>query len=224
MLWLAMTDEPRADTGQVERSWVAGYLEDGHQFSQFAWLRLEGLTGIQLWLPRPSAPGSGVIVLHVRPTNSPVDVATAELPVAALAARGPTSFRFSAVRADPLRGDQAVPTMLTLETRGVERASAVSVMAGRNNYSNGLLVRDGQQLPLADLAFESLYAASWLDRLLPITRIAQRRPGIFGWPPFYALLFWFVLLGYAGVLVNLARGLRCWGPAAATPIRNETSD
>ncbi|HEX9440159.1 MAG TPA: hypothetical protein VF909_10770, partial [Roseiflexaceae bacterium] len=58
----------------------------------------------------------------------------------------------------------------------------------------GLMVRDGQQIPRSDLAFETLYRARLLDRVFPITTIAYGRPGIFGWPPLYALLVYGALV------------------------------
>ncbi len=206
VIWLASIDAPRPGDGQLDRSWVAGYLDDQHRFGQYANLPLEGLTGIRLWVPRPVAPSAGELILHLRPAGGGPDHATARIAVAALAQRGPTDLRFDALHADPLRGDPADALLIELESRGVDRASAVSIMAGRNRYGNGVLIRDGQPLPRADLAFEPLYAARWLDRLLPITSIAQRRPGIFGWPPFYALLFYALLLALGWLLVRLARG------------------
>jgi hypothetical protein len=200
VLWLAALDLPRVADGQTDRSWVAGYLDDQHSFGQFVSLPPEGLAGIRLWLPRPVAPGTGELIVHVRSAAGGPDRATAHIAVAALAQHGPTDFRFAALQTDPLHDEPSAPLLLLLESRGVDRASAVSVIAGRNRYSNGLLIRDGQALPRADLAFEPLYAARWLDRLLPITQIAQRRPGIFGWPPLYALLAYALLLALGWLL------------------------
>jgi hypothetical protein len=194
VLWLAALDTPRVADGQTDRSWVAGYLDDQHYFGQFVNLPPDGLAGIRLWLPRPVVPGTGELIVHLRSAGGGPDRATAHVAVAALAQHGPTDFRFTALQADPLRDRPITPLLLVLESRGVDRANAVSIIAGHNRYSNGLLVRDGRELPRADLAFEPLYASCWLDRLLPITRIAQHRPCIFGWPPLYALLAYVLLL------------------------------
>lgn len=207
-LWLASIDDPRAGGGQAERSWVAGYLDDDHRFGQFAALRLEGLTGIRLWLPRPVSPGPGALILRLRTPGDSADLATAQLLVAALPAHGPATFRFAAIHGAVPPGDRPVPVILALEARGVDRASAVSVMAGPNNYGGGLLLRDGREIPRVDLAFEPLYAASWFDRLLPITRLARSRPGIFGWPPLYALLAYALLLILGWFLGRLVRATR----------------
>jgi len=220
VLWLATLDTPRVGDGQTDRSWVAGYLDDQHRFGQFVNLSPKGLAGIRLWLPRPVAPGTGELIVHVRAADGGPDRATARIPVAALAQHGPTDFRFAALQADPLHDEPIAPLLLEIESQGVDRASAVSVIAGHNRYSNGLLLRDGQALPRADLAFEPLYAARWLDRLLPITQIAQRRPGIFGWPPLYALLAYALLLALGWLLGRFALLGRY--PALPTPDASTT--
>src|SRR5436190_508705 len=116
VLWLATIDAPRAGEGQPDRSWVAGYLHDDHRFGQFASLALNGLTGVRLWLPRPVSPGDGLLLLHVRPAGGGADRATAQIALSALAAHGPTDFRFAPVRVDPLLGEQPVSLVLMLET------------------------------------------------------------------------------------------------------------
>jgi hypothetical protein len=205
VLWLAALDAPRVADGQPNRSWVAGYLDDQHSFSQFVNLPPEGLAGVRLWLPRPVTPGTGELIVHVRSADSGPDRATARIAVAALAQHGPTDFRFAALQADPLHEQPITPLLLVIDTQGVDRTSAVSVIAGPNRYSNGLLIRDGQALPRADLAFEPLYTARWLDRLLPITQIARHRPGIFGWPPLYGLLAYVMLLTLGWLLSRFVR-------------------
>ncbi|MEM8529976.1 MAG: hypothetical protein AAGF95_03985 [Chloroflexota bacterium] len=57
-----------------------------------------------------------------------------------------------------------------------------------------MLIHDGVQIARADLAFDVLYETRWMDRFLPITNIAQSRPGIFGWPPLYALLTYTLII------------------------------
>jgi hypothetical protein len=205
ILWLTALDDPQAGAGQTVRNWPAGQLEDQHQFAQRALLRLDGLVGVRLWLVRPVMPGAGRIVLHLRPAAGGTNLAEGQLAVSALTVRGPSVFRFTAIRTDPLAADRAVPIELLLETHGVDRASAVSVMAGPDQYKDGALLRDGREISRADLAFEPLYQASWFDRILPVTRIARARPGVFGWPPLYALLLWAVLCSCGWFMASLAR-------------------
>jgi hypothetical protein len=205
IIWLALLDDPLTGSGQVDRSWVAGYLYDGRQFGQIVEPARRDLVGIRLWLPRPIAPGAGTITLRIQPIDSEVDLATAQLAVADLAANGPTTFWLPPVPMDRLTTTEPVPLRLLLTTSAVDRGSAVSVLAGPNGYSNGLLLRGQQGLPRADLAFEPLYQSRWLDRVLPITQMARSRPGILGWPPLYALLLWGVLWGYGWLLLNIVR-------------------
>jgi hypothetical protein len=204
-IWLALLDDPLVGSGQADRSWVAGYLYDGHQFGQIVEPVRHDLVGVRLWLPRPTNPGAGTVILHIQAVDSSAELATAELAVAELAASGPTTFRFAPVPMDRLTTTKPVPLKLLLETRAVDRAGAVSVLAGPNGYSNGMLLRDDMGLPRADLAFEPLYQSRWLDRLLPVTQMARSRPGLLGWPPLYALLLWVVLWGYGWLLLNFIR-------------------
>jgi hypothetical protein len=152
---------------------VAGYLYDGHQFGQIVEPVRHDLVGVRLWLPRPTTPGAGTVILHIQAVDSGAELATAELAVAELAARGPTTFRFAPAPMDRLTTTKPVPLKLLLETRAVDRAGAVSVLAGPNGYSNGMLLRDDQGLPRADLAFEPLYQSRWLDRLLVPTGLLR---------------------------------------------------
>lgn len=208
-LWLASAEAPRveSDAGQTYRGWMAGYLYDQHRFGQYANLPIEGLAGVRLWLPRPVAPGSGMLTLHVRLSSGGPDLAVAQVAAAALAQPGPTDFRFDPLRADPLRGDQVEPLLIEIDSQGLGRANAVSVIGGPNRYANGTLTRDGKPVARADLAFAPIYAARRLDALLPVTRMAQRRPGIFGWPPLYALLAYGLLAALGWLLVRVAREL-----------------
>ncbi len=193
IFWLTALEDPQAGAGQTVRNWPAGQLDDQHQFGQRALLRLDDLVGVRLWLVRPIVPGAGTIVLRLRPATGGTDLAVGQLAVSELTLHGPSVFRFATIRTDPLTADQSVPIELVLETHGVDRASAVSVMAGPDRYKNGTILQDGREVAPADLAFEPLYQASWFDRILPVTRIAQARPGLFGWPPLYAFLLWAVL-------------------------------
>jgi hypothetical protein len=205
ILWLTALDDPQAGAGQTIRNWPAGQLDDQHQFGQRALLRLDDLVGVRLWLVRPTTPSAGTIVLRLRPVAGGPDLAEGQLAVSALTQRDPSVFRFATITTDPLTADRAVPIELILETRGVDRASAVSVMAGPDRYTNGTLLQDGREIAPADLAFEPLYQASRFDRILPVTRIARARPGVFGWPPLYALLLWAALCSGGWFMASIVR-------------------
>jgi hypothetical protein len=202
---LAAQHETRIGPAQEERNWVVGYLHDGHTFGQILRVRLEGLTGIDLWLPKPVAPGPGVVILELRRLADQRVVATSEVPVAALAARGPTTFAFAAVETDRLAARDPVPLALVLRTRSVNRDSAISVMAGGNRYGGGAILLGENLVPGADLSFRARYQASVIDRVLPITQIAYARPGIFGWPPLYALLAYGLLVSLTLFFIALVR-------------------
>ena len=204
VLLCASISAPIVGASQPVRNWVAGYLDDGHQFGQIIQPSAHDLVGVRLWLLRPVAPGAGTILLSVRALDGGDTLATARLAVADLPAHGPATFRFDPVALDRVVTSKPAPVALVLTTQGVERSSAVSVMAGPNGYSNGIMLRDGRENARADLAFELLYRSSWFDRALSITQIARSRPGIFGWPPLYALLVYAMLVALGLFLRRLA--------------------
>ena len=212
VFWLASSSDPRVGPSQNDRSWVAGYLTDHHSFGQIMRLPLERLIGIRVWLCKPVTPNSGVIVLQLRKLEDKRVLATSELPVSGLTTCGPITFRLSPITFDPVTDGEQVAVMLTLETHDVSLTNRVSVIAGQNQYGNGLLLRDNQQIPLADLSFTTLYASSRFDHIVPITDIAQSKPGIFGWAPLYALLMYGLLIALAFVFHALVRA-RSLNPA-----------
>jgi hypothetical protein len=214
VLGAASISAPAAGARQDMRTWVAGYVYGDHAFGQIVQPAHRDLVGVRLWLPRPVAPGTGTLILTVHPISGGEALAMARIAVADLPSRGPATFRFDPVPLDRAEGGLPAPLMLTLKGEGIDRSSAVSVMAGPNRYSNGALVRDGLLIPRADLAFELLYRASWFDRILPITQIARSRPGIFAWPPLYALLAYGLLVTLGRFLSRLAYTLLFEDPPA----------
>lgn len=217
-LGLATISESAVGAAQRERSWVADYLHGQRQVRQIVELPLTGLAGVRLWLPRPALPGAGRISLRLRSLEDGAELGRAQVAVAALDPARPTLFRIGPADGPAPPPRRPVAAELILEAEQVDRASAVSVMAGPNRYGGGLLLRGGRQIPRADLAFEVLYDTRWFDRILPITRIAWGRPGVLGWPPLYALLAWLIVWGNGWLLLTLARSL---GPGLARARRRQ---
>ena len=84
------------------------------------------------------------------------------------------------------------------------KGPAGNVMGAATWVNMVVLPKGGKE---TDLAFELLYRSSWFDRALPITQIARSRPGIFGWPPLYALLVYAMLVVLGLFLRRLAQAL-----------------
>jgi len=196
ILWLATAGTIRAGAAYREANRPAEPLFDGRQVGQIITPPLDRLIGIRLWLRPPAQARGGSLALRVRSLDQKIDLAIIELPVAELAVDGPTTFNLPAPAA-PFLMNRPETLELMLTTRGVERSDPVGIGVGGNGYGYGLMVRDGKEIAHTDLMFETLYRARLLDRMFPITAIAYGRPGIFGWPPLYALLVYglLVLLG-----------------------------
>jgi hypothetical protein len=206
VFWLATAPTVRVGDAYREASEPGEALFDGHPIGQIIAPPLDQLVGLRLWLRRPAAP-RGTLVLRVRSLDQGLDLTEIELPVAALPAQGPTSFRLPERMAAPLQMNRRETLELLLTARGVDPADPVGVAVGGNGYGYGLLVRAGREIPRADLVFETLYQARLLDRVVPITAIAYGRPGIFGAPQLYALLLYAVLvllLGFVALVLRAA--------------------
>jgi hypothetical protein len=230
-LWLALAPAPRVGASYREAGQVLDTLADGRQLGQIVQEPLDDLVGFRLWLLRPSDPGTGMLILRVRSLDQAKDLAVVETPVSRLAPDGPATFELAPLPVEPTRMHRRETLELTLTTRGVGQAHAISVLASGNRYGYGLMLRDGKENPRSDLLFEMLYRASLFDRLLPITAIAYSRPGIFGWPPLYALIVYGVLVALAlFVVALLGRGgftrsaHQADGPSEPPPLRSSVAD
>jgi len=194
IFWLASANTTRSGAAYRLAGKPAEPLFDGRHVGQIITPPLDRLVGIRLWLHPPANPRGATIALHIRSLDQQKDLATAELPVAELAADGPTTFNLPALAAAPLQINRPETLELMLTTNGVDRSDPVGIGVGGNGYGRGLMVRDGKEIAHSDLMFETLYRVRLLDRIFPITAIAYGRPGIFGWPPLYALLIYGALV------------------------------
>jgi hypothetical protein len=202
ILWLASADATRAGAAYRQAGKPAEPLFDGRRVGQIIVPPLDQLVGLRLWLRRPANRRGGTIALRVRSLEQHKDLASVELPVAELAEDGPTTFNLPVLAAAPIQINRPETLELMLTTHGVDQSDPVGIGVGGNGYGYGLMVRDGKEIARTDLMFETLYRARLLDRIFPITTIAYGRPGIFGWPPLYALLVY-------GVLAALGH-FACW--------------
>jgi len=193
VIWLAVTPTVRVGDAFRAATQPAESLFDSHPVGQIITLPLDQLVGIRLWLQHPAS-ARGTLTLRVRSLDQQRDITQIRVPVAGLPADGPTTFNLPVDKLAPLQMHRRETLELMLTTSGVESADPVGVGVGGNGYGYGLLVRDGREIPQSDLVFEALYQARLLDRIVPITRIAYGRPGIFGAPLFYALLIYALLI------------------------------
>ena len=201
--WVATLNDNQVQTQQLERNWPATTLYDQHQTAQLMRFEPTDVVGIRLWLFNHADNPEGTVFVRLRPLGQDEDIAVAQRPVTELSPKGATSFYFTPLQSEILIGDPTEVIELRIETEGVSALQAISVIGGGNRYGQGVLIHDGVQIARADLAFDVLYETRWMDRILPITNIARSRPGIFGWPPLYALLAYslIVIISYLCIKV-----------------------
>ncbi|NOK60594.1 MAG: hypothetical protein GFH27_549297n193 [Chloroflexi bacterium AL-W] len=205
-LWLATLSDDQVQTQQLERNWPAATLYDQHQTAQLLRFEPTDVIGIRLWLLNHADNPEGTIFVRLRPLNQDEDIAVAQRSVTELSPQSATSFYFTPLQSETLIGNPADVIELRIETEGVSPLQAISIIGGGNRYGQGVMIHDGVQIARADLAFDVLYETRWMDRVLPITNIARSRPGIFGWPPFYALLVYslIITIGYLSIKIIIA--------------------
>lgn len=182
--------------GLPPRSGAALALVDGAAVEWTFTTDRQGLRSLRLWLAAPPPPGAelGVsLALSTAPQILLVDG------VAALAAAAPdgainVSFEPMWVRQSP-----HVPTatlVVRLSPRGLMPGAPLMLSAGD-------ALGQGEAIP----AFIPGYAVRPLDVLWPISALAEGRPGLLGWPPFYALLAYSFLVLLVRSLWRVARPL-----------------
>ena len=175
-----------------------GLLYRGHSFGQTFVAEYSQLTAIRVRLLPISPKRVEPVTLRLRhlAAGTP-DLVVVSMPIHAITPAEMTTFSFP-----PLSLESGISTItptleLLLETPTLPPAEGVTAIAGPDTYSYGVLLVNGAQRAGLDLAFQPVYLRRWFDVLLPVSRMAAGKPGILGWPPFYALLVY----GYGYVLL-----------------------
>ena len=186
---------------QTERSQLTGVIYGDQRLSQIVEVPREGIVAVQFWLLTHQPSDNGTIVLRVSTPAAPErDLAQVSLRTSNLPQLPPVSFRL------PTFNRVSTPMLvLTLEAPDLDRAHAVSVLGSGNRYGRGTLLIDGAPRIGEDLAFRLFALRTYGDSLLPLTRLASERPGIFGQPWLYVAAMWAVLWAYGWVMINAVR-------------------
>lgn len=188
-------DEP--GPAPSERNWVIGRLDRSHAIGQTFTATQSELTAIRVLLFTAPNDRDDPITLRLRYADPALpDLAVVTLPLRELSHRDMSTFGFAPLR---LRASPyAITTTLafTIEAPTIAFEDGISVIAGPDTYPDGVLLHNGQAEQRADLAFQPIYRHSEIDQVLSFSSLADGKPGIFGWPPFYALLVW----GYAWLM------------------------
>ncbi len=198
-------------TAPIRRNWVIGKLDRDHVFDQTFVVDQINFSAIRvLLLPSFNDQSDEPVILRLRTENVfAFEVASVTLPVRDLSRQGMTSFTLPAMRIRATPHTITTTLRLTLEAPTIPPAAGISVIAGPDDYPHGEAWINGQPRPDVDLAFQPIYQQRWLDRLAPISKLADGKPGLAGWPPLYALLIY----GYAYIAaIGFARLWRRFRP------------
>jgi hypothetical protein len=124
------------------------------------------------------------VTLRLRYAESDLpDLAVSSLPLRALNQRDWTTFKIQ-----PLTLNLTTSLRLDIESPNLQQNDWITVIAGPDTYPDGELMANNVRRQSSDLAFQPVYQHRWIDDLLPISRMAQAKPGVLGWPPAYAIL------------------------------------
>lgn len=193
----------------IRRNIMYGRLTSEHQYSQTFQMEVGTLIGIGVLLFPPVNPSDDLVTLRLGYDIEELsEIAVVSLPQSALNPYGMTIFAvepFSVTTPESLitstlRFDIVAPTLPTNQW--------ISVVAGPDTYAGGQLFVDNESKPKYDLAFQPIYRATWFDRWIPLSRVAQGKPGLIGVPFLYALTIYICLFLIALFLLRLWRLIR----------------
>ncbi len=195
--------------GAPDGNQKVGVLYRGHSFGQTFVAEYSQLTAIRVRLVPVASELAEPIILRLRrhAAGTP-DLVVVSMPIHDIVPAEMTTFSFA-----PLSLESNIATItptleFLLETPTLRPAEGVTGLGGLDTYPDGVLLLNGEQREALDLTFQPIYLRRWFDALLPISRMAAGKPGILGWPPFYALLVYgygyLLLLG----LIRLWRTIR----------------
>ncbi|NTU80931.1 MAG: hypothetical protein HGA45_16385 [Chloroflexales bacterium] len=136
-----------------------------------------GLSGLRLWLAQPAPKGAELLVRAGEAALPGIALVEAVVPLSAAGADGAVDLRFAPLRAGASPYVLTTTLQVRIEARGLAPGAGIALQSGSDPQGQG-------QAP----AFTPLYQVRPFDSLWPISRMADGRPGIFGWPPLYALL------------------------------------
>lgn len=183
---------PASKTGPapLERNWVYTQLDAEHTIAQTFTSARPGLAGLRVLLFARPINRDDPVTLRLRYADDGVtpDLAVVTLPVRELNSNGWTTFRFSPFDTLAAPYADAATLLLILEAPTITRGEGINVIAGPDTYAGGRLFVADEELGFADLAFEPVYAATLLDRVMPVSILAAGKPGLFGRPGFYGVI------------------------------------
>jgi hypothetical protein len=192
--------------GMLQQNNQLGRIEREGALGQTFVLEADQLVALRVRLAPGTRRGTDLVTLHLRYPNPALpDLATASVQLDSLATDDMTIFAFDPVTLDfppavlttTLRFDLEAPTLVP--------GAGLMVLGDRDSYADGEFFKGTTPIPAIDMAFEPIYRRRWIDSILPISRMAHGKPGILGWPPFYALLAYVFLLALGVALTRLWR-------------------
>jgi hypothetical protein len=203
-----ITDD-RIGRGALPQDNELGRIEGEDTVGQTFTLEDDQLVAIRVRLAPGSARGTDPVTLHLRFPNAALpDLATATVPLDALTKQGTTTFAFDPVTLNFPPAVLTTTLRFDLEAPALAPGDGIVVFGDRDSYTGGEFFKGNTSVPAIDMAFEPIYRHRWIDSILPVSRMAHDKPGILGWPPFYALLAYICLVGLIFMLIRLWRASR----------------
>jgi hypothetical protein len=166
------------------------------------------LVGVAIPLMPAAQGGADLrIAVHIRYADgSPDDLVSENLPVQSAEA-GVLTIRFAptSIVSDPRMPTTTLKLILDIPTLPPGTGPTIRVRA--NSLAQGALTIDEHTESGRDLVITPIYQRRWVDSVWPISAMARGKPGLLGWPPFYALLAYVYLLALSVGVASLRRAM-----------------
>jgi hypothetical protein len=195
-----------AGSAPTQRNIMYGRLTSEHQYSQTFQAEAGTLIGIRVLLFPPANPSDDLVTLRLSyDTKDLPEIAVVSLPLSGLNSYGMTVFAIEPFSVTTPESLVTSTLRLDIEAPTLPANHWISVVAGPNTYAGGQLFVDNKPRPKYDLAFQPIYRATWLDRWIPVSRIAQGKPGFLAYPVVYALFSYICVFLIGLILIRLWR-------------------
>lgn len=193
-----------------ERNWVFARLDRDHSIRQTFISTRRDLYAVRVLLFAPPTAQETTVMLRIRyfGADATENLVQVGKPLRELSRQSFTTFTFAPMTPRGTPHTITATLELVLEAPALAPEDAIQVITGPDSYSDGQLFINEREFGYADLAFQPVYRSYLLNNILPLTALAEGKPGLLGWPPSYAILAILALTFASGIGIRLSHFVR----------------